>query len=55
MPTQSPIQWVQGSFYSGVKRPGREADHPPPASAEVKNGATMLLHRPISFHGMVFN
>jgi hypothetical protein len=30
-PTQPPIQWVPG-----VKRQGREADHSPPASAEVK-------------------
>jgi hypothetical protein len=29
--TQRPIQWVLG-----VKRPGREADHSPPTSAEVK-------------------
>jgi hypothetical protein len=27
-PTQLPIQWI--------KRPGREADHSPPSSAEVK-------------------
>jgi hypothetical protein len=25
-----------GAFSSGVKRPGREADHLPPASAEIK-------------------
>jgi hypothetical protein len=30
-PTQPPIQWVPG-----VTRPEREADHLPPASAEVK-------------------
>jgi hypothetical protein len=30
-PTQHPIQWVPG-----VKGPGREADHSPPDSAEVK-------------------
>jgi hypothetical protein len=27
--------WYRG-FYLGVKRPGREADHPSPTSAEVK-------------------
>jgi hypothetical protein len=27
----------QGLFPLGVKRPGREADHSPPSSAEVKN------------------
>jgi len=26
-----------GGPYPGVKRPGREADHSPPSSAEVKN------------------
>jgi hypothetical protein len=25
-----------GSSFPGVKQPGREADHPPPSSAEVK-------------------
>lgn len=32
-----PIKWVVGAFSLPVKRPGREADHPPPSSAEVKN------------------
>jgi hypothetical protein len=31
-PTQPPIYWVPGA-----KRPGSEADHSPPTSAEVKN------------------
>jgi hypothetical protein len=35
--TQPPIQWVSGVFPPGVKWPGREADHSPPSSAEVKN------------------
>jgi hypothetical protein len=35
-PTQIPIQWVAGALSLGVKRPGREADHLPPSSAEVK-------------------
>jgi hypothetical protein len=35
-PTQPPIQWVPGTLFPGVKRPGLEADHSPPASAEVK-------------------
>jgi hypothetical protein len=34
--TQPPIQWVLGALYLGVKRPGREADHSLPSSAEVK-------------------
>jgi hypothetical protein len=31
--TQPPIQWD----FPGVKQPGREADHSPPSSVEVKN------------------
>jgi hypothetical protein len=33
---QPPIQWVPGALSLGIKRPGREADHSPPSSAEVK-------------------
>jgi hypothetical protein len=33
-PTQAPIQWV--------KRAGREADHSPPSSVEVKHGGAIL-------------
>jgi hypothetical protein len=36
-PTQPPIQWVIGALFSEVKRPRREAGHPPPTSGEVKN------------------
>jgi hypothetical protein len=35
-PTQPHIQWVPGPLSPGVKRQGREADHSPPTSAEVK-------------------
>jgi hypothetical protein len=34
--TQPPFQWVPGALSPEIKRPGREADHSPPASAEVK-------------------
>jgi hypothetical protein len=33
---QPPIQWLPGALSLGVKRQGREADHSPPASADVK-------------------
>jgi hypothetical protein len=37
-PTQPPVQWVPGVLSPGVKaRPGRDADHSPPPSAEVEN------------------
>jgi hypothetical protein len=35
-PTQPPAQWIPGALSPGVKRPGREADHSPPNSAEIK-------------------
>jgi hypothetical protein len=35
-PTQPPIQWVPRALSLGVKRPGREADHSPPSSGDVK-------------------
>jgi hypothetical protein len=34
--TQHPIQWIPGALSPGVKLQEREADHSPPASAEVK-------------------
>jgi hypothetical protein len=45
-PTQPPIQWVVGAISMGVKRPGREADHSPPSSAEVKERVELYLHYP---------
>jgi hypothetical protein len=37
-PTQPPVQWVQEVLSPGVKaRPGSDADHTPPSSAEVEN------------------
>jgi hypothetical protein len=37
-PTQPPVQWVPGGPFPGGKaRPGRDADHSPPSSVEVKN------------------
>jgi hypothetical protein len=35
-PTQPPIKWVPGALSLGVRRPGREADHSPPSSTDVK-------------------
>jgi hypothetical protein len=45
-PTQPPMQCVQGALSLGVKRPGREADHSPPSSAEVKECVELYLHSP---------
>jgi hypothetical protein len=53
-PTQPLVQWVPGTLSLGVKRPGREADLPPPSSADVKNcGAIPPL--PKRLHGVVLN
>jgi hypothetical protein len=52
-PSQPPIQWVRGALSLEVKGPGREADHSPPSSAEVKECVELYLHSPIRLHGVV--
>jgi hypothetical protein len=52
-PTQSPIQWVPGALSLGVKRPGREAGHSPPSSAEAMNVWSYISTPPISLHDVV--
>jgi hypothetical protein len=39
----------------GVKRPGREADHTPPSSAEVKNVWSYTSTPPIRLDGVVLS
>jgi hypothetical protein len=41
-PTQSPIQWVTAVLSPRVKQSGREADHLPPTSAEVRGLDSVL-------------
>jgi hypothetical protein len=53
--TQPPIQWVPRALSVGVKRPGREADHSPPSSAEVKNAWSYTCTPQIHLHGMVLS
>jgi hypothetical protein len=36
-PTQPPVQWIPRFLTPGLKLPGRETDHSPQSSAEVKN------------------
>jgi hypothetical protein len=45
-PIQPPIQWVPEALSPGVKRPGREADHSPTSSAEVKEWLELYIHSP---------
>jgi hypothetical protein len=52
--TQPPIQWVLGALSLEIKWPGREADHSPPSSAEVKN-AWSYTSTPIRLHGVVLS
>jgi hypothetical protein len=53
--TQTPTRWVPDALFSGVKRPGREADHSPPASAEVKKMWFYTSTPPKRLHGVVLN
>jgi hypothetical protein len=49
------IQLVPGALFLELKLPGREADHSPPASAEVKNGGDILpLPDTSSWHSAYF-
>jgi hypothetical protein len=43
---------TSGFLPPGVKQPGREADHSPPTSAEVKKTG-LYIHSPIRPHGIV--
>jgi hypothetical protein len=54
-PTQPPIQWVPGALSLEVKRPGREAHHSPPSSAEVKNAWRYISTPPIRLHSVVLS
>jgi hypothetical protein len=54
-PTQPPVQWVTAALSLGVKRLGREADHSPPSSAEVKNAWNYTSIPPVRLHGVVLS
>jgi hypothetical protein len=41
--------------FPGVKRLGREADHSPPSSAEVKEWVELYLNSPMHLHGVVLS
>jgi hypothetical protein len=44
-----PLQRVPGALSLGTKLSGREANHPPPASAEVKKYVELYLHLQYAF------
>jgi hypothetical protein len=52
-PTPCPMDI--GVLSPGVKRPGREAEHSPPISAEVNNAWMYKFIPPTRFHGAVIN
>jgi len=54
-PTQPPVQRVTGSLSPEMKRPGREADHSPPSSAEFMNALSYTSTPPIRLHDMVLS
>jgi len=55
-PTQPPIPWVPaGALSLGLKRQGREADHSPPSSDDVKNACSYASISPIRLYGVVLS
>jgi hypothetical protein len=52
--TKPPIQWAPGVLSSGVTRPGHEAGHSSPASAEVKK-VDLYIDSPIRLHVVELN
>jgi hypothetical protein len=52
-PTQPPIQCVPVALSLGLKRPGREAGHSPPSSAEVENAWSYISTPPVRLHDVV--
>jgi hypothetical protein len=53
--TQPRIQCVPWALFSGVKRMGREADHSPISSDEIKNDWTYISTPSIRLHGLLRN
>ena len=49
-PAQPPIEYQ--IYFSGVKRPGRGVNHPPPSSAEVEEIVELYLYFPLGLHGL---
>jgi hypothetical protein len=44
-----------GALAQGVKRPGRGADHSPPATAQIKENVDVYIHSLIRLYGVVLN
>jgi hypothetical protein len=52
-PTQPPFRWVMDVLTPEVQRPGREADHSPSISAQVKNAWSYTSTPPRSLRDLV--
>ena len=50
-PTQPSVQWVP-DLCRGLKRPGRDVDHPSPPSAEVKERVELYVYSPVGIRGL---
>jgi hypothetical protein len=48
-----PIEWIPEDVSLRVKRPGREADHPHPSNAGVKNVSSHTSAPPIHLHSVM--
>jgi hypothetical protein len=51
-PTEPSTEWVPGPQSLRINRPGRDADHSPPSSAEVKNEWMSTSALPICLHSV---
>jgi hypothetical protein len=51
--TQSPVHMGTGGYYSGVKRSGRETDHSPSSSVEVKYAWSYTFIPPLHLDSVV--
>jgi hypothetical protein len=54
-PTHSLTQWEPGALSLDVHRAGREADHSPSSSADVKTAWSYTFTSPIRLHGVVLS
>jgi hypothetical protein len=54
-PIQPPITCILEALTPGTKRLGREVNHSPLSSAEVKNAWSYTAPLPIHLHGVVLN
>jgi hypothetical protein len=50
---QPPIHWVPGDLSLGVQQTGREVDHSPPSSVEIKNVWICTSTPAVRLHGVV--